>query len=95
MFHPGFLEEYLVLACGLLQWVSYDSFNPGEVSKVGWMNLPVDMLACGSLPLWQLGRRSDYFECLKLAVRNSPLISTTVNRPWDFCLKAAEADRSL
>lgn len=84
VFHPGYLDEYLVLACGLLQWASYAHPNPGEVSKVGCINLPVEMHASGSFPLWQLWGYSDYFKCLKLALRNSPLISAIVNRPWDF-----------
>lgn len=37
-----------------------------------------------SLSLWQLWGYSDYSEQLKLAVRNSPLSSAVVNRPWDF-----------
>lgn len=30
---------------------SWDHANPGEVSQVGWVNLPVEIYACDSLSL--------------------------------------------
>lgn len=81
---PGCLEEYLVLACRALQWVGCDHPSPGEAFVVSWVNfhwhcmaaVPSLSATCGGIA---------YFECLKLVVRNSPLmICAVVNRPWDF-----------
>lgn len=81
---PGYLEEYLVLACRPLQWINYDHPNPGEAFKVSWVNFHWRCMAVVSSLSGSCGDIA-YFECLKLAVRNSSwMISPVTNRPWDF-----------
>lgn len=68
---PGYLEEYLVLACRPLQWDSCDHPSPGEAFKVIWVNFHWGCMAV--VPsLSGSCRGIAYFACLKLAVRNSP-----------------------
>lgn len=79
-----YLGEYLVLACRPPWWVSHGHPNPGEAFKVSWVNFHWEWMAV--VPsLSGSCKGVAYFECLKLAVRHSPLmISAVVNRPWDF-----------